>query len=275
MPNPPVFDPLLAAYLDNAKLAETYDHYFSDYPLFEYDCLYLESALELPRPAGDNYLVLDLGCGTGRHLELVARQGGLAVGMDLNPHMLDKARERLARQYITLAPSATAPDPARPVLLVKADIRQLPLPENLVFDAAILMFSTLGLVYSPEERQRLLRLVRSRLQPTGRLVIHAHNEKRYQNFVPRLSRPYLQELKLRAAGRLDAGDHLQRKYRGVLDLRLHYFTSEELLELVKASGYRLLDFTYLNEARTGKYHGADREENANGFLLTAEPTQPD
>lgn len=265
----PRLDPTVRAYVNSSRLAENYDEYFSGTPLFEFDCEYLESALGLPRPPEEGFTILDLGCGTGRHLELAAMNGCRAVGVDLNPHMLAKAKQRLTRAGVAFSewPAPGGPEPAR---LVAADINAPPLAPGERFDAAIMMFSTFGLVIGEDERRRFLSRLARRLKPRGKLVIHVHNELRARKLTPALSRENLDEIRLRAVGKLDPGDHLQKNYRGVLDLRLHYFTPEELRELVADSGFRILDFLYLNQRRDGSYSGPDRETMANGFLVTAE-----
>ncbi len=86
-------DPTLKAYVQSPELAENYDEYFSDTPLFTLDCRYIEAVLDLPKRPESQYAVLDLGCGTGRHLILAAKNGCQAVGIDLNPHMLAQAEK--------------------------------------------------------------------------------------------------------------------------------------------------------------------------------------
>lgn len=47
--------------------------------------------------------VLDLGCGTGRHAQRLARRGARVVGLDLSPGMLAVAARRTAGLDVTLA----------------------------------------------------------------------------------------------------------------------------------------------------------------------------
>src|SRR4030095_10858183 len=51
--------------------------------------------------------VLDAGCGSGRYLRELGDRGARAIGMDLSPAMLDRAREtttRIARAAIRALP---------------------------------------------------------------------------------------------------------------------------------------------------------------------------
>ncbi len=132
------------------------------------------------------------------------------------------------------------------------------------------MFSTFGLVHGHQQRLHFLGNLKSRLKKHGRLVLHVHNELRASKVISYFSRDYLDELALRARGTIEAGDHMQRNYRGILDLRLHYFTSSEIKLTLQEAGFAILDFFYLNETRTGSLQSDDRDERANGFLITAE-----
>jgi S-adenosylmethionine-diacylgycerolhomoserine-N-methlytransferase len=48
--------------------------------------------------AGRGHKVLDVGCGTGLNLVLLARSGAAAIGIECTPAMLRRAETRLARQ---------------------------------------------------------------------------------------------------------------------------------------------------------------------------------
>jgi SAM-dependent methyltransferase len=78
--------------------------------------------------------VLELGCGTGRVLVPVARDGVRVVGIDRSAPMLARARRKLARAG---APSVSARTRLR-ATLIRGDIRELPCPD-----------ATFGLVMAP------------------------------------------------------------------------------------------------------------------------------
>jgi SAM-dependent methyltransferase len=73
--------------------------------------------------------IIDLGCGTGRHLELLAASGHRVVGVDKSAAMAERAGKRLAR-YGSLA------------RVVHSDL--VDLAHGSDFDAAIMMFSLIG-----------------------------------------------------------------------------------------------------------------------------------
>jgi SAM-dependent methyltransferase len=79
-----------------------------------------------PAPVGS---VLDLGCGTGRHLELLAEAGHEVVGVDRSATMVATAAERLKRFGTRAA-------------VVEADLMDITLDRT--FDAVTMMFSVLG-----------------------------------------------------------------------------------------------------------------------------------
>src|SRR5438132_200085 len=67
--------------------------------------------------------VLDVGCGTGRHLVWLEQQGLAAWGTEISPRGLEQSRDRLERLEL-------------PVRLALADMRSLPF-EGAAFDALI------------------------------------------------------------------------------------------------------------------------------------------
>lgn len=262
-------DPTLQKYVNNHELAETYDEYFAESALFTFDCRYVAKSLGFPRKIEEGYSLLDLGCGTGRHVLEAVKNNCQAVGVDLNPHMLAKAKAKARKLGIAYSERPERQEEIS-LRLLTADMEHPPLPTGERFDAVLIMFSTLGLVLGHARRLNFLRGVAERLKRGGKLILHVHNEDHSKKFIPFFSKTYLDEAALTLAGKLEPGDHMQRSYRGVLDLRLHFFTARELNQLLKDAGFTVVDFFFLNEDRDGRYFGHDPEHNANGFLLTAQ-----
>ncbi len=102
--------------------------------------------------------VLDLGCGTGRLAVPLARDGHRVVGIDLSAAMLARASSRLARI-------------ARPVanrcLLLRADLRALPLGHKGRFTFAVAAFHTIQHLVDDQDLLALFRRVRRLLTPDG------------------------------------------------------------------------------------------------------------
>jgi ubiquinone/menaquinone biosynthesis C-methylase UbiE len=80
-------------------------------------------------------LILDLACGTGRHMIPLSKEGYDIVGLDISPNLLKIAKSRL-----------------RGIQLVRADMRRLPFKAG-TFTAAVSMDTSLG--YLPTEKDDL------------------------------------------------------------------------------------------------------------------------
>ena len=79
-------------------------------------------------PVGNGDSVLDVGCGTGVHLEAYAEAGAECHGVDLSPAMLDVARARLggdARLTIASARSLPHPDATFDLVLASLFLHEL------------------------------------------------------------------------------------------------------------------------------------------------------
>lgn len=101
--------------------------------------------------------VLDICCGTGRHLAAMRNRGLDAFGLDLSPQLLQRAQAR---------PEARG-------RILRADIRAIPFAP--VFDAAINLFNSFGYFDSDDENFEALRQMTQILKPGGVLAIdHFH-----------------------------------------------------------------------------------------------------
>jgi SAM-dependent methyltransferase len=104
--------------------------------------------------------VLDLGCGTGRLMLPLLRDGHVVVGLDRAAPMLARAAARLGR----LGPAAQ-----RRALLVRGDLRTLPLARRR-FGFAVAAFHTVQHCESDAELVRFFRAVAAALVPGGWLA---------------------------------------------------------------------------------------------------------
>lgn len=142
---------LPAAEPPDAVLARYYD--LEHDPLTADVALYRELARRVRGP------VLELGCGTGRVLAALVRDGRRAVGVDRAAAMLARAERRLRQ---TGAP----PDRWQ---LVAGDVRALALAERFALVLAPLDF--LGYFATREEQLAVLGVARTHLRPRGQLVL--------------------------------------------------------------------------------------------------------
>ncbi|HEY2730591.1 MAG TPA: class I SAM-dependent methyltransferase [Polyangia bacterium] len=105
--------------------------------------------------------VLDLGCGTGRLMVPLLRDGHVVVGIDHAPAMLARAGERVARLPLS---------GRRRALLVRGDLRRLAVEAAPRFALAIVAFHGIQHLVTDAELLGLLRRVRAALIPGGWLA---------------------------------------------------------------------------------------------------------
>ncbi|MGO9392221.1 ArsR/SmtB family transcription factor [Rhodoblastus sp.] len=161
-------DPVLAG--DRARLAEVRaaraaqaQKYFADHapswnetrrlhaPEAEVEAAILAAALEKTPHWGR---LLDIGCGAGRMLELLAPRAETAIGVDLSPAMLGVARSQMEKAGL------------RNVQLRQGDIYALPVDGSSI-DLAV-MHQVLHYLDNPA---RALREAARALAPGGRLIV--------------------------------------------------------------------------------------------------------
>lgn len=125
--------------------------------------------------------VLDLGCGWGRHLALLAAAGHDIVGVDRSLALLRKARTTLdAGPHHHIGALA-----ARGSALVAGDMRRLPLADR-TFDVVLNLATSLGLFLDDHDATRSLAEARRVLRPGGRLLLEGmHREDVEPDFAER------------------------------------------------------------------------------------------
>jgi len=116
-------------------------------------------------------LILDAGCGSGRHLRAARdRPGSKVVGVDLNWEDLCCCRDHLSacgdQEDLKNSPQKEGDGESRPFLVVKSTVTNLPFPDES-FDAVI---CAEVLEHIPESQRAIRELVRV-LKPQGRLAI--------------------------------------------------------------------------------------------------------
>jgi SAM-dependent methyltransferase len=221
--------------------------------------------------------VLDLGCGTGRHLVHLAGRGYGVTGVDMSAEMLRLAAKKLDR--CGLSARLVRGDICSLSDVTRADeggAPALPIEEG-AFDAAVCMFSTIGLVRTRRLRKRAVAGWRRLLRPGGVLAVHTHNLWHC------LAEPGGGEwLAWHLATSLlpgrELGDKYVASYRGMERLFLHLFRRGELRQLLEGAGLETVREVLLNHPRTGPVEGDAgvwRRLTANGFLVAARRANPD
>lgn len=205
-------------YLRDRDIADKYDAYFIDHPLFAYDERLLA---EVFQPPGR---IADLGCGTGRLALSLAARGHRAIAVDLSEEMLRVVRQK-------------ADELGLPIDLLKANLVELDSLDTASVDYAACLFSTFGMIQGAENREQALGHFARILKPGGLLALHVHN--RWRNlFVPDGRRWVIHNTWQAWRGKCPAGDKFYA-YRGIPNFYLHVFTRKELKLLVRAAGLRL------------------------------------
>jgi SAM-dependent methyltransferase len=106
--------------------------------------------------------ILEVGCGTGRALLPLARQGYQLTGVDISPAMLDIARHKIEAEKL-----------ADCVTLVEQDMRELDLGGR--FNLAFSPINTFMHMLTTEDQLAALDSIRSHLNPGGLLVLDLFN----------------------------------------------------------------------------------------------------
>jgi SAM-dependent methyltransferase len=106
--------------------------------------------------------ILELGCGTGRALLPLARQGYRVTGVDISPQMLEIARRKIEAEGL-----------ADRVTLVEQDMRQLALDGR--FNLAFVAVNSFMHLLTVDDQMAALSRIREHLEPGGRLVLDLFN----------------------------------------------------------------------------------------------------
>lgn len=239
-------------YASAEHIAEDYDEYFAYNRLFEFD------EQVLLRHFKKKGLVADLGCGTGRALVPLARQGFSGLAIDLSEHMLRVVRRKADEEDL-------------PIECVRANLVELDSLAEAGCDYAICLFSTLGMVRGRDNRRRILEHACRLLRPGGLFVVHVHNFW-YSLFDPGGPGWVFGNLWQAAVKRdIDRGDKCFR-YCGVPDMFLHLYTRGELAGELRRAGLRIKEFISLCPARNRalRWPWLLGRLRANGWIVVCE-----
>jgi SAM-dependent methyltransferase len=192
----------------------------------------VSSILSLIGPAPDE-LLLDLGCGAGRHLISLSRAGCRAlVGIDLSPALLAEAAKRLA------ASGATAS-------LVRADMRRIPFIH--AFAAVLSLFNSIGYFERDEENMQVFVAVMNALAPGGAFLIDYFNRDRLLSTLVTEDEQERSGMRIRNQRRITADGRRVEKHievephggeRREFRESVRLFTADELTGMLTKAGYR-------------------------------------
>jgi len=112
--------------------------------------------------------LLDLACGTGVFLELMAGRGWKVTGVDLSPSMLAVAEERLRGSGI-------------PPRLFCQDLRELKLREE--YPLITCLCDSLNYITAPHDLELVLASIRKALAPQGVFITDLNSIYKYQHIL--------------------------------------------------------------------------------------------
>ena len=173
-------------------------------------------------------LMLDLGCGNGRHTWISALQGHETIGVDFSKNMLVVARKKLK----------SIPAPASIFHLVLADVSHLPF-RNDSFDH-ILYIATLHNLPSHSLRVKSLHEVRRVLKAGGKCLISVWRRLQFR-FLLKVVGIYLKKI---AGIEEDFEVLVPWKMNGLSVYRYFYlYSGKQLKKDIEDTGMKILNFS--------------------------------
>jgi ubiquinone/menaquinone biosynthesis C-methylase UbiE len=185
-------------------------------------------------PAGAR--ILDVPCGWGRHTHLLAEAGFAAVGADLSEPLLQRA--------------LAAADAQGTRAFAACDIRALPFADACM-DAAINVFTSLGLFASDEDDRNALCEIRRVLRPGGLFLLETmHRDEVISAYAERDRWTLPDGTEVRVRRRFDpvtALSHECLQWRrdsesGEKRHTLRLRTATEVAALLQSAGFRDIDY---------------------------------
>jgi tRNA (uracil-5-)-methyltransferase TRM9 len=170
--------------------------------------------------------ILDFGCGNGRYALPLAQMPGVSVfGYDISAVALQELERRRAA-----LPQAV---PALETLCGSFEDLDRRLADEPGFDLVILLFGVLGHIEQRSQRLAVLRGLRRRLRPGGRLIATVPNRSR------RFRAEQVAARKLIAEGTLEQGDIRYRRHAGsdAIELYYHLYSPAEFVAELTEAGF--------------------------------------
>jgi len=167
-------------------------------------------------------IVLDLGCGNGRSLEILKEKKIDYFGLDVSKKLIEIAKKKYPQNRFEVG-----------------DILKLPYPDNF-FDK-VLAIRILHHIPSKEFQLQALQEIKRILKPGGLLILTVWNAwgSKYKINLLRMMKYAI--LRIIGRSKLDFGDALIPWWRvsEKIERYFHFFTKNELKKLVKETGFRV------------------------------------
>ena len=206
---------------DDYTYVEPLELYFSSYEKW--------SSLEKELLSRVKSLVLDAGCGAGRHLLHLQRNGFRIVGVDISANVIKVCKERDA------------------VHVVIGAMLHMPF-RDCCFNSIICMFSTLGICGGPNKTLRLLKEL-NRISRRNALLLANLNNPLKTDKEDHLRYHELNRGKNRPVGLI----RIRFEYQGEVGewFDLYLMTPNEIRKLCEKSGWKMKNMLHVEEAWYG------------------------
>lgn len=217
-------------YIREPAIAEGYDAGLANDPLTAQDQELVARLMSEIR-CGNETVVADFGCGTGRSVLPLLPLGCRVLALDLSVPMLQQLQSKLA---------ARTDAEQQQLIAVQANLLELDCLANQSVDLGLCLYSTFGMLRGKQNRAQFLKHVIRILKPEGRLVLHAHNLWWQLNFPGGLRWLFGNRLRSLFNSKLEFGDRFADQ-RTIRQLPIHSFRWKELLDEVRGSGLELVE----------------------------------
>lgn len=208
--------------------------------------------LEVSVPIKKNMMILDLGCGFGRHSIELAKRGYKVVGVDRSNELLEIARENAKKEGLINLEF---------YCMEYKDLSQI----NYLFDVVLCLYTSFGLNSYKEDRETLKEVYKI-LKPKGKLLIDIENrEALLRHFIP-YSWDIMEDFVLLTEHKFEpeTGYYTSRRIifeRSTGEAReyirkIYLYTASELSNLLEDTGFKVIKF--IGDYEGHKYSIASR-----------------
>ncbi|MEM6265650.1 MAG: methyltransferase domain-containing protein [Bacteroidota bacterium] len=188
---------------------------------------------------------LHIACGTGRRALRIQELSGRdyqITGVDISKEMCKLAENR-------------------GITTLKSSWTEAELPEDHLFDAAVWLYA-FGHTSSYELRLKALRKIRKQLKPGAPFLFDVFNLYNENEWGPKAVATY-ERMHLQKAG-YEKGDVFYRRAEGTAIAYLHYFSEQEIRELLALAGFEVRSLFTIGYAKDS---GQIKANTSEGFFF--------
>jgi ubiquinone/menaquinone biosynthesis C-methylase UbiE len=245
-------------YVNEHSIAGDYDSFHGQHPLMSLDQELIQKRLSVFEcNPGSPRTFIDLGCGTGRAILPWRDRGWRTIGVDLSLDMLGE-----------VARKSGGPD--EKTSLIHANLAQLDFFQDSIADAAVCLYSSIGMIRGHEHRLAMFRTTARLLKPGGVFVLHVHNRGNWFTFPNGVRMWFYSWWQSKRDSASELGDRIY-PYRGLPSMFLHIYSLRELRRSLLEAGFKIETIRSLNRTSSGYLKNAWFLPNirAGGFIATA------